>query len=49
MTKHVSIETVGMTTYVVSDLAPGTWYFTILAVNASGIESGPAAVASKTI
>jgi hypothetical protein len=40
---------VGIATYVVDSLTPGTWYFTITAVNAAGIESSYANVVSKTL
>jgi hypothetical protein len=37
------------TTYVVTDLFPGTWYFAVSAYTTSGTESAPSSVASKTI
>jgi hypothetical protein len=38
-----------VTTYVISNLAPGTYYFAVTAYNTSGSESGYSNEASKTI
>lgn len=46
---EVRITNAGLTTYVVSDLVPATWYFQVSAFNSSGVESAPSATASKTI
>ena len=40
---------VGVQTYVVDTLTPGTWYFVVTAYDASGNESGYSNVASKTL
>ena len=45
----VLLSNPGLTTYVVGNLVAGTHYFTMTAVNASGIESAKATPASKTI
>jgi hypothetical protein len=45
----VSVDNPGLTSYVVGNLAPGTYYFAISAYNATGLESGLSNVASKTI
>jgi hypothetical protein len=37
------------TTYTVPGLAPGTWYFSVNAYTASGIEGLPSNIASKTL
>jgi hypothetical protein len=39
MTNKISINTVGLQTYVITELAPGNWYFALTAVNSSGTES----------
>jgi hypothetical protein len=44
----ISIDTVGITTYVVENLAAGTYYFAITAVS-GGVESDYSKEASKTI
>ena len=49
MTQKVSINTVGLLTYVVGNLAAGTWYFEVVAVNSSGVQSGPSSTVSATI
>jgi len=49
LTKTISINSAGLTTYVVSDLAPATYYFAISAVNSSGTESTRSSVSSKVV
>jgi hypothetical protein len=49
LTTEVRLSNPGLTTYMVSDLTPATWYFQISAYNASGVESTPSEPASKTI
>jgi hypothetical protein len=39
----------GLTSYVVSSLVPGTYYFVVTALNSAGVESQFSNVASKTI
>lgn len=46
---QVRIDNPGLVTYVVSDLAPATWYFQVVAYNSVGVESSPSATGSKTI
>jgi hypothetical protein len=48
-TKTIKIDTVGMTTYVVENLPPGTYYFAISSVAANGTESELSGEASTTI
>jgi hypothetical protein len=45
----VSLDNPGLTSYVVEQLTPGTWYFAMKAVNAKGVESGDSNVASKAV
>jgi hypothetical protein len=49
MTNRIAINTVGMLTYVVTDLAPGAWYFEITAVNSNGVQSGDSATVTMTL
>jgi hypothetical protein len=49
LTKTISINSVGITTYMVSDLSPATYYFAISALNSSGAESARSAIASKAV
>lgn len=49
MTSSVAIASPGLTSYVVDNLAPGTYYFAVAAVNSSGAESALSNAASKTI
>jgi hypothetical protein len=45
----VTLNNPGLTSYVVGNLPPGTWYFVATALNSSGAESAFSGVASKTI
>jgi hypothetical protein len=49
LTQKISVNTVGLLTYVVENLTSGTWYFEVVAVNASGVQSGPSSVVNVTI
>jgi hypothetical protein len=44
-----TVTTAGVTNYLVDNLAPGTWYFSVKAYNSTGEESSASTVASKTI
>ncbi len=46
---EIQIDNPGITSYVVDNLVPNTYYFAITAVNSAGIESNKSGVASKTI
>jgi hypothetical protein len=45
----VLLSNAGLTSYVVDQLTPATWYFAMTAVNASGIESQLSNMASKQV
>jgi hypothetical protein len=45
----LKIGTIGLQTYVIDDLEPGTWYFAVMAVAANGAESKLSNVVVKTI
>jgi ABC-type oligopeptide transport system substrate-binding subunit len=49
LNQTIPITTVGLQTYVIDDLAPGTWYFAIRAVTTAGVESALSDVVSLTI
>lgn len=49
LNKTIDINTAGISTYIVEDLSPATWYFAITAVTASGQESSRSNVANQTI
>lgn len=49
LSQTVSLDTVGMQTYVIEDLGSGTWFFAIKAVTTAGVESALSDVVSKTI
>jgi len=49
LTQSIQITNPGLTTYVVSNLGPGTTYFAIAAYSSTGVESQQSAVGSKTI
>ena len=45
----VMLDNPGLTTYVVENLAPATYYFTVKSLNTTGIESAFSNAATKTI
>ena len=49
MTKSVQIANPGVVTYVLSNLSPGTWYFSMTAYSAADVQSANSAVASHVI
>ena len=49
LTNTIVVENASVTTYVVEDLAPATWYFAVTAVTSSGAESNHSNVANKRI
>jgi Fibronectin type III domain len=49
LSHSVQINTVGLQTYVIDGLEPGTWYFAVRAVAADGSESPSSDIAAKTI
>jgi hypothetical protein len=44
-----TVDNPGLSSYTVDGLSQGTWYFAVVVVNASGVESDLSNVASKTI
>lgn len=49
LTASIQLTGVGLQTYVIDGLGPGTWYFAIKAVTSAGAESALSDVVSKTI
>jgi hypothetical protein len=49
LTNTIVINNASVTTYVVEDLAPATWYFAVTAVSSAGAESSYSNVANKQI
>jgi hypothetical protein len=49
LTNTIVIDNASVTTYVVEDLAPATWYFAVTAVTSVGTESAYSNVANKQI
>lgn len=47
--QQVKVTNAGITTYVVSNLSPGTWYFTVTAYTASNTDSAPSSAVSYTV
>jgi hypothetical protein len=47
--KSVTVSNPGVTTYVIENLSAGTWYFSLSAVNKSGVASNLASPVSITI
>lgn len=48
-TQKISVPNPGIAAYVVDDLAPGTYYFSVAAVNSSGTESPISAEVRATV
>ena len=48
-TNSISVNDPSATSFTVSNLAPGTWYFAVKAVDTQGNESAPSGEAWKTI
>jgi len=49
LSQTVQIAGVGIQTYVIDGLSPGTWYFAMTAVTSTGVESALSDIVSKTI
>ena len=49
LSQTVQVAGVGIQTYVIDNLAPGTWYFAIMAVTSTGEASTLSDIVSKTI
>jgi hypothetical protein len=49
LAESVSLNGVGVQTYVIDNLGSGTWFFAIKAVTSAGVESPLSDVVSKTI
>jgi len=47
--ESATVSNAGLSSYTVEGLSQGTWYFAVIAVNASGVESDLSNLASKTI
>jgi hypothetical protein len=49
LSHSVHIGTIGLQTYVIENLEPGTWYFAVMALASNGAESTLSNVVVKTI
>jgi hypothetical protein len=49
LTGSISVTNPSLSSYMVENLTAGTWYFAVVAINATGGSSSPSGVASKTI
>lgn len=49
LTQSITISNASLSTYVVENLSPATWYFAIKAYSTAGVESDFSAIASKKI
>lgn len=49
LSQEIRISNPGVTSSVVENLAPATWYFTVSAFTSTGVESAPSAAGSKTV
>jgi hypothetical protein len=49
LSEKISLNTVGLLSYVISELSSGTWYFAVTSVNSAGVESSLSSIVSTTI
>jgi hypothetical protein len=49
LSSRISIANPGISSYVVENLAHGTWYFTVAGYNSSGVEGDLSGVASRSV
>jgi len=49
LSQTVTLNNPGLTTYVISNLSPGTYYFAMTSLNSSGIESDASVQVSKVV
>jgi hypothetical protein len=49
MTHTVQIANPGIVTYVISNLSPATWYFSVKAYTSANVQSSASGMVSKTI
>lgn len=49
LTETIQLSGVGLQTYAVENLGPGTWYFAVKAVASTGVESALSDIVTKTI
>lgn len=49
LTQSIRVPNSGVTTYVVNNLSPGTWYFALSAYNTAGVSSAPSAPVSASV
>jgi hypothetical protein len=46
---EVDVNNAGVMTYVVENLSPGEWFFTVAAYDSDGLESDPSNEVARTI
>ncbi len=49
LTQQIQVSNIGVTNYVVSGLAAGTWYFVVTSYTADGTQSVPSNVVTATV
>ena len=49
LASSVTLGNPGLTSYVIDQLTPATWYFATTALNSQGVESGLSNIASKVV
>jgi hypothetical protein len=49
MTQRIQVANPGIASYVVSNLSPATWYFTVRAYSSTGAESIASNTATKVV
>lgn len=49
LSSRITVASPGISTYVVENLAPGTWYFAVAGYNSDGVEGDLSSVASRSV
>ena len=49
LSESVTVKNAGLTSYTITNLSAGTWYFAIASLTAAGVESAPSGVITTTI
>jgi hypothetical protein len=49
MTETIKVTNPGLTAYTLTNLSPGTWYFTVTSYSSNGVESARTATVSTTL
>jgi hypothetical protein len=49
LSSEITVASPGISSYVVENLAPGTWYFAVAGYNSDGLEGDRSALAARSV